>query len=75
MEIPSARGRPQIGKEVRDLIRRMSFENPAVGRSQDPWQSTVSKYMVRGETPPSQSWKTFLPNHALAIAAVICVWF
>jgi len=26
-EIPSARGRPQIGKEVRDLIRRMSFEN------------------------------------------------
>ena len=26
-EIPSARGLPQIGKEVRDLIRRMSFEN------------------------------------------------
>lgn len=23
-------------------------------------QSTVSKYMVRGGSPPSQSWKTFL---------------
>ena len=26
-------------------------------------QSTVSKYMVRGGTPPSQSWKTFLRNN------------
>jgi hypothetical protein len=37
-------------------------------------QSTVSKYMVRGRRPPSQSWKTFLQNHAEAIAAVdMCV--
>ena len=37
-------------------------------------QSTVSKYMVRGGTPPSQSWKTFLRNHAQAIAAMdLCV--
>jgi putative transposase len=27
MEIRPLGGRPQIGKEVRDLIRRMSFEN------------------------------------------------
>ena len=34
-------------------------------------QSTVSKYMRR---PPSQSWRTFLRNHAAAIAAVdMCV--
>jgi hypothetical protein len=33
-------------------------------------QSTVSKYLVRGGTPPSQSWKTFLRNHAQAIAAI-----
>jgi hypothetical protein len=37
-------------------------------------QSTVSKYMVRDGTPPSQSWKTFLQNHAEAIAAIdLCV--
>jgi hypothetical protein len=37
-------------------------------------QSTVSKYMVRGRRPPSQSWKTFLQNHAEAIAAIdMCV--
>ena len=37
-------------------------------------QSTVSKYMVRGRNPPSQSWKTFLLNHAQAIAAIdMCV--
>jgi transposase InsO family protein len=30
--------------------------------------------MVRGGTPPSQSWKTFLLNHAQAIAAIdLCV--
>ena len=33
-------------------------------------QSTVSKYMVRGHRPPSQSWKAFLHNHADAIAAI-----
>ena len=37
-------------------------------------QSTVSKYMVRRGNPPSQGWKTFLRNHAEAIAAIdMCV--
>jgi hypothetical protein len=37
-------------------------------------QSTVSKYMVRSGTPPSQNWKTFLQNHAQAIASIdLCV--
>jgi hypothetical protein len=36
--------------------------------------STVSKYMVRPPKPPSQTWKTFLRNHAEAIAAInMCV--
>ena len=33
-------------------------------------QSTVAKYMVKQRRPPSQSWKTFLRNHANGIAAI-----
>ena len=33
-------------------------------------QSTVSKYMARPSKLPSQPWKTFLRNHAEAIAAI-----
>jgi hypothetical protein len=37
-------------------------------------ESTVSKYMIRRRGPPSQSWRTFLRNHADAIAAIdLCV--
>jgi len=27
-------------------------------------ESTVSKYMIRRRGPPSQTWRTFLRNHA-----------
>ena len=34
----------------------------------------MSKYMMRRRRPPSQSWRTFLRNHAEAIAAIdLCV--
>ena len=37
-------------------------------------QSTVSKYMARPPKPPSQTWKTFLRNHAEEVAAIdMCV--
>jgi putative transposase len=73
-------GRPQIDKEVRDLIRRMSRENPLWGvpRLQselrllgfDLAESTVAKYRVRSKKPPSQTWKTFLDNHRAQIASI-----
>ena len=77
-------GRPRIDRGLRDLIRRMSRENPLWGASRihgellmlgfEVAQSTVSKYMTRGGRPPSQSWKTFLRNHADAIAAIdLCI--
>ena len=77
-------GRPKIDHGLRTLIRRMSRENPLWGASRihgellmlgfEVAQSTVSKYMVRSGMPPSQNWKTFLRNHAQAIAAIdLCV--
>ena len=37
----------------------------------DRWyQTTVAKYMSRGRRPPSQSWKTFLRNHAECTASI-----
>ena len=77
-------GRPKINRGLRDLIQRMSKENPQWGASRihgellmlgfEVAQSTVSKYMARPSKPPSQTWKTFLRNHAQAIAAIdICV--
>ncbi len=51
-------GRPKIDRGLRDLIRRMSKENPVWGASRihgellmlgfEVAQSTVSKYMMRG---------------------------
>jgi hypothetical protein len=73
-------GRPRIGKEVRELIRRMSFENPLWGAPKvhgellklgiDVAQSTVSIYMVPRQDRPLQTWKTFLRNHAEGIASI-----
>jgi hypothetical protein len=33
-------------------------------------QSTIAKYIERPRRPPSQSWKTFLRNHAAGIASI-----
>ena len=73
-------GRPRVDKEVRGLIRRISFENPLWGAPKihgellklgiDVAQSTVSKYMVPRQGRPSQTWKTFLRNHAEGIASI-----
>ena len=73
-------GRPKVERELRDLIHRMCEENPLWGAPRihgellklgfSVAQSTVSKYMLRRQWPPSQGWKTFLRNHAEGIAAV-----
>ena len=73
-------GRPLIPREVRDLIRRMCRENPGWGAPRmhgellklgiDIGQSSVGKYMVRCRKPPSQTWRTFLENHAKQLVSI-----
>ncbi len=73
-------GRPRVPREVRDLIREIGLANPLWGAPRihgellklgiDMGQTTVAKYMARGRRPPSQSWRTFLRNHAEGIASI-----
>jgi transposase InsO family protein len=73
-------GRPCVAREIRDLIRRMSRENPLWGAPRiqselrllghDVADSTVARYMVRQHKPPSQNWRTFLSNHMKQTAAI-----
>jgi putative transposase len=73
-------GRPEISLEVRDLIGKISLANPLWGAPRihgellklgiELSQATVAKYMVRESKPPSQSWRTFLKNHARDLVAV-----
>ncbi|MBD3236690.1 MAG: transposase [Candidatus Eisenbacteria bacterium] len=73
-------GRPVVPREVRDLIRRMSFANPLWGAPRivgelskigiDLAKSTVERYMVRRRKAPSPTWRAFLKNHARDIVGV-----
>jgi hypothetical protein len=73
-------GRPRINRELRDLIRRMSCENPLWGAPRihgellmlgiEVAESTVAKYIGRSGQPTSQGWKNFLRNHAAGIASI-----
>jgi len=69
-------GRPKVGRELRDLIRRMGRENPLWGAPRihgellmlgfSVSQATVSRYMPPRSRRPEQSWRTFLRNQAMA---------
>jgi putative transposase len=73
-------GRPTIAKEVRALIRMMWQTNPTWGAPRivgelrklgiEVAKSTVEKYRVRPQKPPSPTWKTFLKNHVQDLVAL-----
>jgi putative transposase len=73
-------GRPKVEYEIRELIQRMSRENPSWGapRIQSELhllgftvaESTVSKYLIRRSKPPSQTWRTFLQNHVDCLPSI-----
>ena len=73
-------GRPPVAASTRALIRQMAVANPLWGAPRihgellklgvSVSQSTVAKYMPRRRhRSPSQSWRTFLANHASQIMA------
>jgi transposase InsO family protein len=73
-------GRLVIAREVRDLIRQMCRKSPGWGAPRihgellklwiELCESSVSKYMVRGRKPPSQTWRTFLNNHLTQLVSI-----
>ena len=73
-------GRPKVDPAIRDLIRRMCRANSLWGAPRihgellklglDVSEATVSKYMIRDRRPPSQTWRTFLENHAKDLVAI-----
>jgi transposase InsO family protein len=74
------RGRPSTSKELRDLIRRMATENLGWGAPRIHGEllklgihiseRTVSRLMPRRHKAPSQTWRTFLANHAGTLAGI-----
>ena len=73
-------GRPRKDQELIQLIRRMWSANPTWGspRIRDELAklglvastATIRKYRPKSRGKPSQSWKTFLHNHAGNIVAM-----
>jgi putative transposase len=73
-------GRPTIPRKLQALIRRIAAENPLWGvpriqselrlLGHDLAESTVAKYVPKPRKPPSQTWRTFLKNHANSLAAI-----
>jgi hypothetical protein len=65
---------------VRDLIRKMSRENPLWGAPHvhgellklgiEISETSIAKYRVRHRKPPSQTWRTFLDNHVKNLVSV-----
>jgi putative transposase len=76
----SRSGRPSVDREIRDLIRQMCKANQLWGAPRihgellklgiEISQATVAKYMVRRRGVPSPSWRSFLHNQALGVAAI-----
>src|SRR6266481_7151485 len=76
----SRSGRPSVDREIRDLIRQMNDANPLWGAPRIHGellklgikisQATVAKYMVRRVGTPSPTWRSFLRNEAIGIAAI-----
>ena len=73
-------GRPEVSKEIRELIREISTANLLWGSPRilgdllklgiAVAKSAVEKYRVRLRRAPSPSWRVFLKNHLTELVAL-----
>jgi transposase InsO family protein len=66
-------GRPPVNAKIKALVARMAAANPLWGAPRihgelqklgiEVAERTVSRLLPKRQTPPSQSWRTFLANH------------
>jgi len=73
-------GRPALGRELVELIRKMSRSNVTWGAPRirnklaklgiEVAVSTVARYMVRQRKPSSPSWRAFLDNYVKDLVAI-----
>jgi putative transposase len=73
-------GRPPVGPEVRDLLRKMAEANPLGGAPRiqgerlklgiEVSERTVSRRLPRRRQPPSQTWRAFLNHHVEQLVSI-----
>lgn len=73
-------GRPEVNREIRELIHQMSAANPLWGAPRNRGemlklgievsQAMVGRRMVRRHGSPSPTWQAFLRNQIDGIAAI-----
>jgi len=73
-------GRPPVSAELKALVTRMAAANPLWGAPRihgelqklgiEVAERTVSRLLPKRQTPPSQTWRTFLTNHVRDLVSV-----
>src|SRR5213593_1554807 len=73
-------GRPPVDAAIKALVRSMAAANPLWGAPRihgellklgiDVAERTVSRLLPKRRSPPSQTWRTFLTNHARDLVSV-----
>src|SRR2546425_1044046 len=76
----SARSRPSTNTAIRTLVMKIAAANPLWGAPRihgelgklgvEVSERTVSRLVRRPRRPPSQTWRTFLTNHAAALGSI-----
>jgi transposase len=73
-------GRPSTDASIRSLVDQMATANPLWGAPRihgelsklgiEVSERTVSRLLRRRDRPPSQTWRTFLANHAAVMVSM-----